>query len=431
MKKRIVMLLLAASLSAVPLSVSAAELPTEQVTEEQVMEVVENELEADVIDSIHTKYSEETSGMICITAIVPDNFGLSAVAELKNLDTGTIYNLTMYADNGYMDRCYVPEGNYCFVSAGISGDNTSKYSFDFPESDFYVEQKQTADYEIKLTNFDDVSLEIQTKRGEVPEDTEHVKSDFDVNFEGTGTGELGLTGEQDAEYDLRFKITTSGGLNEGMFTYSKDNGKTWSEEEIIPLSGYKELGTSGLTVEFFLPAETDSFVSGDLFTVYVPDPDTRIVVKHDGGSVADAVIVSNTEDLRAFNCLEKTGFDIRYEILKGGNFGTAVGHYSTDGGATWSDEQYVQQDTVLTTEDGSASVILRFVVPDQTYGGNKAVFTREDVYSITAVRDNQTDDGTMMMLMVAIVGILGGGGYIGYKKLKSQIPDNSTYKIKK
>lgn len=425
------MLLLAASLSAVPLSVSAAELPTEQVTEEQVMEVVENELEADVIDSIHTKYSEETSGMICITAIVPDNFGLSAVAELKNLDTGTIYNLTMYADNGYMDRCYVPEGNYCFVSAGISGDNTSKYSFDFPESDFYVEQKQTADYEIKLTNFDDVSLEIQTKRGEVPEDTEHVKSDFDVNFEGTGTGELGLTGEQDAEYDLRFKITTSGGLNEGMFTYSKDNGKTWSEEEIIPLSGYKELGTSGLTVEFFLPAETDSFVSGDLFTVYVPDPDTRIVVKHDGGSVADAVIVSNTEDLRAFNCLEKIGFDIRYEILKGGNFGTAVGHYSTDGGATWSDEQYVQQDTVLTTEDGSASVILRFVVPDQTYGGNKAVFTREDVYSITAVRDNQTDDGTMMMLMVAIVGILGGGGYIGYKKLKSQIPDNSTYKIKK
>ena len=216
-----------------------------------------------------------------------------------------------------------------------------------------------------------------------------------------------------------------------MFCYSKDGGNTWSEEEIIPLSGYKELGTSGLTVEFFLPAETDSFVSGDLFTVYVPDPDTRIVVKHDGGSVADAVIVSNTEGLRAFNCLEKTGFDIRYEILKGGNFGTAVGHYSTDGGATWSDEQYIQQDTVLTTEDGSASVILRFIVPDQTYGGNKAVFTREDVYSITAVRDNQTDDGTMMMLMVAIVGILGGGGYIGYKKLKSQIPDDNTYKIKK
>ena len=447
MRKKIVMLLLAVTLSTtMPIMVSATELPADAqaLAEEELQSdvdinvdanetvseetFVENEMESDVINSINTKYSDDTSGMICITAIVPDNFGLSATAEIKNVDTGVVYALTMYADNDYMDRCYVPEGNYCILSAGVYGDNTSKYSFDFPDSDFYIEQKQTADFEVIMTNFDDVTAEIQTKRGEIPEDTEHVKSDFDVNFVGTGTGELGITGEQNAEYDLQFKITKAGGLNEAMFAYSKDGGNTWSEDEVVPLSGYKKLGSSGLTVEFFLPARDGAaFAVDDLFNVYIPDPDTRINIKKDGTSDAELAVVSNTDGLRAFNALEKTGFSIRYEILRGGTFGTAVGRYSTDNGASWSDEEYINKDTVLTAEDGT-SIILRFTASDKDMANGKAIFSRGTVYSVTAVRENEPVDTTGLFIVLGI--IFGGGGFAGYKWLKSQIPEDKEYRLK-
>lgn len=389
-----------------------------------------------VVESVTTNYTNETSGMICLTAIVPANFGLSVYAQVENVDTGVVYNLPMYSDNSYFERCYVPAGNYAFQMVGVYGDSKNEYSFDFPSSQFYVAEKGSAEYELDLNNYDEVELQIQEKRGELVIDkTEHVKSNFDVEHEGSGAGELGITGEPYAEYFIQVKITQSGSLGEAMFSYSEDMGATWTEAEKIPLSGYYNFGSWGeLTAEFYIPEEAESaFVEGDVYSFFVQDPATKIVVTQDAHSNAWPVIVSTTPDMRSFEVLEASGMNIKVKIMKAGRFGEAVWQISTDGGLTWGDEEYAKQDTEITvpaTEKTEAlSFILRF--EDHTTNEKQELFIKDDMFNIYAER---TVDNSWMLGIAALVIIVGAVGAVvvfGYKYLKNQIPSEDCYRIKK
>lgn len=421
---------------------NAEEPQTEEVNQELLIQSQEPipamEDEHPIVESINTSYTDETSGMICLTAIVPANFGMSVYAQVENVDTGIVYNLPMYAENGYFERCYVPEGNYAFQIVAVYGDNKNEYSFDFPMNQFYVKAKGSAEYELNLNNFDEINLEIQEKRGEIAVDnTTHVSSTYEVEHEGSGLGELGVTGESYGEYFYMVKITKSGVLGEAMFSYSEDMGTTWTEAEPVPLSGYYQFGSwNELTAEFYLPeieGSEPSFVEGDVYSFFVQDPSTAIVVKQEAHSKAWPSIVSNTPDMRAFDALEASGMHLKVKILKSGRFGEAVWQISTDGGLTWSDEEYAKKETSFvvpaTEKKPEISFTLRF--EDLTSNDKAEIFSKGDVFEIYAERTKDNSAILGIVALCVIAGGVGGAGYAGYRYLKKQIPSEDCYRIKK
>ena len=76
------------------------------------METVRSYIESQRTSEHKRKYtkSDDTSNQVNMMAELPDHFGLSCYAQVKNTDTGITYNLPLYAANTYFQRCYVPNG---------------------------------------------------------------------------------------------------------------------------------------------------------------------------------------------------------------------------------------------------------------------------------------------------------------------------------
>ena len=258
-------------------------------------------------------------------------------------------------------------------------------------------------------------------------DEPEVPSDFDVIHNGTGSGKIGITGEQKAEYDLQIKIMSTGLLAQSTFAYSADGGVTWSEEILIPLSGYYALGNSGLTINFYLPeTEEACFLKNDIYTCDIPDPFTRLVIHHIGGSEAEVLVISNHPEKRAFDVLEQLGSKIQVKILKSGGFGTAVWQVSKDNGVTWSAQAYAEEKLLITTGTDE-SLTLQFT----TESSRGVFFEKDDMYTIYAERVADNSAGTAIMIIVALGGIFSVVLYFGNKKLKAAIPTELDYEIRK
>lgn len=258
-------------------------------------------------------------------------------------------------------------------------------------------------------------------------DEPEVSSDFEVIHIGTGTGEIGITGEQKAEYDLQIKILSTGLLSQSTFAYSMDGGITWSEEIIIPLSGYFTLGNSGLIINFYLPAtENALFFQNDLYECYIPDPDTSIVIKQEGNSDAEVTVISNHPEKRAFDVLEQSGSKIQVKILKSGGFGTAVWQMSKDNGVTWSAQAYAEEKLLITTGTDE-SLTLQFT----SESSNGVFFEKDDIFTIYAERKADNSAFTAITIILALAGSIGIFLYFGNKKLKAAIPTELDYEIRK
>ena len=392
----------------------------------------------DVIESVTTTFLDETSSMIVVTAIVPENFGQSVYAQVKNLDVNVTYNLPLYSINGYSDRCYVPAGNYAFQMVAAYGDNANHYSFDFPENQFFVEAKQSAEFEIILNDFENEKVRIEEKYAE-PKKIKELKgeekklgaeSNFEIAHIGSGLAEVGIIGIQEEEYHLSIKIVEAGVLGQSSFSYSLDEGITWSETIKIPLSGYYTFGNSGLTITFYVFADDiTGFVMEDIYSCYIPDPNTSIVIKQEGDSDAVAMVESNVPNMRAFDVLERMGRKIQIKILKDGNFGSAVWQVSKDGGNTWSEEDYAKEKLVISSDtEESLSVTIKFHVEAQK---SETAFLRDDMYTIYAERKVDSSGIIAIMVLLVLGAIVGIVVYFGNKKLKAAIPQESEYELHK
>lgn len=82
---------------------------------------------------------------------------------------------------------------------------------------------------------------------------------------GTSSGTVAVAGEPLDAYELVVRCTKSGGLGEGEFAYSLDDGRTFSEIMIIPTGGGYPIPSSGLTITFAVGASPTSppFAEGD------------------------------------------------------------------------------------------------------------------------------------------------------------------------
>lgn len=408
----------------------------------EMTEPIPEEGNGQVVDSAYTAYSDETSSIIHATAIVPTDFGTTVYAQVKNLDIGISYKLYFYKENGYADRCYVPSGNYSFQIAAASGDNANTYSFNFPKNQFFVEPKQSQEFEILLNDYDNVEAQVneryaQNITGEEADsairktevEKKEVKSAFEVTHTGTGLGQIGITGKQTMECDVTIKITEEGQYGTSKFIYTRD-GSVWSDTKEIPLSGFWTIPNTGLTVEFFLPTPDAVFVPGDTYSFYAQDPLTSFYYRQKGSSGAKMEVLSNVEGMRAFDILERMGIEIRVKILKDGGFGSAVWQISKDSGYTWGEQEFAQREFVVTSDiDSSLSVKIRFNVEDNKL--NTDFFKRDDVYAVRAERKEVTESSVGIMIILVVVAVFIGVALIGYFILKNAKPSESDYKLNK
>ncbi|MCI9072541.1 MAG: hypothetical protein HFH80_06970 [Lachnospiraceae bacterium] len=377
-----------------------------------------------VVDSVSTACSEETPSIISVTAAVPEHFGLAAYAEVISVETGAVYELPLYAANGYCQRCYVPVGTYYVGSVAVYGDTKNEYSFDFPAGDFMVDEKDSFEITASLAGFESVDAEIREKRGETVEGDASVETDFVVVYSGTGNGQVGITGEQNGRYELLVRITESGYLGDGHFTYSLDGGETWQGEVDIeiPLSGFYEIPLTGLTVEFAVScADADGFIAGDIYKASIPDPSAGIRCQKAGKGAAMVEVLSVDPNIQAFDALEASGMEVVIGIQKSGGFGGAVWEVSTDGGKTFSPQGHAEEELMF----GDAGIRLRFYREK-----DGVLFARGDRYTVSAVRENnQTGHGLFIFLAAVLFGGLGYAAYMLDRKLKALVPKEGDYKI--
>lgn len=378
-----------------------------------------------VVDSASTAYSEETSSIISVTAAVPEHFGLAAYAEIISVESGITYGLPLYASNGYYQRCYVPVGTYYVGNVAVYGDTKNEYPFDFPAGDFMVDEKDSFEITVSLADFEGVEAEIQGKRGEEVETAVPVETDFAVMYSGAGNGQVGITGEQNDRYEILVKITESGYLGDGHFTYSLDGGKTWKGETgfEIPLSGFYEIPLTGLTVEFAVSyADADGFMAGDVYSASIPDPSARIRCERTGRGAAMVEVLGMNPDIQAFDALEASGMEFVIDIQKSGGFGEAIWAVSTDGGRTFGSQEHAEEELLF--ED--AGILLRFF-PEK----DGTLFARGDRYMVSAVREsNYAGYGLFVFLAVVMFGGLGYAAYMLDRKLKALIPKEDDYRIR-
>lgn len=378
-----------------------------------------------VVDSASTAYSQETSSIISVTAAVPEHFSLAAYAEIISVESGVTYGLPLHASNGYYQRCYVPAGTYYVGNVAVYGDTTNEYPFDFPVEDFIVDEKDSFEITVSLADFESVDAELREKHGEVVEAAAPVETDFAVMCFGEGNGQIGITGEQNGRYEILVKITESGYLGDGHFTYSLDGGETWKGETgfEIPLSGFYEIPLTGLTVEFAVPyADADGFMAGDVYSASIPDPSARIRCDRTGRGAAMVEVLSMNPGIQAFDALEVSGMEFVIDIQKSGGFGEAIWTVSTDGGKTFSPQEYAEEELLF--ED--AGIRLHFYQEE-----DGTFFVRGDRYMVSAVREsNKSGYGLFIFLAVVLFGGLGYAACMLDRKLKALIPKENDYRIR-
>lgn len=471
MKKRFVMLMLGLSIMITPMSVCAAPTATEQTAAEStvsnseetsaastetVQETTETQSvedtipepegdEGNIIQAMTTSQSDKTPCQINITAKVPDKFGLSICADVQNTDTGVIYELPLYSDNQYTQRCFVPTGKYTVTNIGVYNDATDTYPFSYPE-DFEVKDKDCKDLDTTLTNYDEVAKQIQDKVDKVEgnDETEPdeesttpvreneeltVDTDFEIVHTGTGTGIVGITGSQSQIFSPVIKVTKSGILGTAKMVYSMDNGKTWMPETDIPLIGKVDLSfinekgvqkSSGLTANFNadILEQEKGFVKGDTYATYVCDPMTELKVDHEGSSSVDLSVSTIDKSKHVFDVLYNAGKSIKVTVARDGKLGVAVIQISEDGGKTYADAEYVPKNGQIELKD--AGIILTF-----TSRGDNAL-TAGDSYTVIPVKKTNTK----IYITIGIFVVLLLAAYKCFADfMKKQVPGAGSYKI--
>ena len=375
---------------------------------EEVQRAEEETVSDDIyIDAAATMPDELRSCQINMTALLPDELRIDLYADVRNVSTHTVYRLPLYYENGYTQRCFVEPGEYAVTNIGVYDDSTGKYSFVFPE-DFVLSDNEAVDLFIMLADEEAVQEEIDDRMGStssveeseesdlwegLAEDKElTVPSDYEVTLDGTGGGKVGIQGDAAREYEIIIRIEKGGipGIMTVKYSMHGEAG-TWSDETAVPLAGNLKLfdnsekgaKDSGLTVYFNAdPREQEGlFVSGDKYSAFVPDPTEELSISHKGDGSAVLSVHEIRPGTHAFHLLYDGGYAISMEVLRGGSFGEAVVHLSTDGGKSYGEEMYLPEDGIIRLEDVGVELLFTGTEGD-------SLFVAEDTYSVEAVKED-------------------------------------------
>lgn len=391
--------------------------------------------EAAVIEAVTTSQSSETPNQVNFKVTVPERFALSCYAQIEHKESGKIYNLPLYPDNKYEQRCFVPDGSFSVAKIGVYDDSTGTYVFEIPE-DFTLSNNGAIDLTSTLSNYDEVQemidnkVEMVTGDGKGNEEEEiSVESDYEITHEGNGTGLVGIVGDPEGEYNIFIEVVKSGILGTAEIRYTMDGGLHWSEHIPIPLSAKIRLNAtndkgkvsaSGLTALFDVSPlnQENGFVADDTYKCYVPDPKTEVVIDHKGsGGVVLTVIPINPES-HVYDLLAAFGDKIVVSVLRSGDFGKAVVEISFDGGKSYLDEMYLPESGAIQLP--GIGVILQF-----TKNGSGSLI-EGDTYTVYAEKKTYTKAIIFgcCLLLIALVAFI-----IYANRMKAMIPGYGAYHI--
>lgn len=461
-KKKLKAIMLAACIMsmAVPASVMAApeneiEIVTEEAVEEEgtematedaddqeteestetVAEDAEGKGDGD-IDYIYTSNctsaTDINTSQVSISAKIPENFE-NAYIVLLNMQTGQMYYSALYAQNGYKDHFFVPEGDYMIVEQGIYGDNTNRYPFT-PVENFSVTPSSPVYLTTALVDYDKIEQEMQEKKREREEFEERMKaqdneeeteekeqkkfdkieSDFDVTAEITSHSELAIIGKgnQKSEFFLVFQFDKDGMPGETNCKVSYDNGKIF-EDLFVPLSGVINDKKTGLTYRF----QTEGFKAGDTFKCFVGDP-TKEITYENTSSGGFTLTTVEGDGVYAFDVLAENFIDIVVNIKRTGDMQTAVFDVTvvSDDGTinSTSEEMYIPENGDYILED--YGLVMHF---DGSYFAEGNVFTAHARYP------EETDYTSLYILG----GVLGAAAMLGLAFLKGKQTKDSEYEL--
>jgi len=364
--------------------------------------------EPSYIESRDTSLSDTTPGQVSFSALLPEGFGFNAFSIIENTQTNQLYRCIFYSSNDYKDTIFLPVGTYEVIECSIFDDTTAKYSLTIPDDFAISHENKVVELTTQLVDFDLVADQIENNIANpyIPDDhpvssiissdlpnnspddellyIEQPLSDFDIDHKGIGVGGIAITGKQLHEFDkLIFKIINSGNVPNISVVYSLDNGITWSDIHSIPLSGYLRLPNTGLTAEFYAPADVDTaFISGDTYSAYISDPKEHINISQGNASLAKLSIESINPDFHVFDILEQHSKDIVVAVTKSGTFGSSVIRVSIDGGKTIYKEMYVPVDGVISISELGLNLIF------SANPNNERNFSEGDVFIISAFKDS-------------------------------------------
>lgn len=435
-QKKIYGMLLAAMVMSLSATVSAAE-------QEEITEYSEGDM--DYIYANEAVKSELNTCQISINGMIPEGM-VNAYVIIMNMDSDKMYQAPLTAQNGYMERFYVPAGSYRVIKMAFYDDNAMQYPF-IPVDDFTLEDGENITLEAKPVNYDEIAAELEEKRMDQQkelcelcgdsldeegfcrnpdcinypaEDEEEimvypkVKSDIEVTYEGNHPVALGITGTPTAEAHVIVKIVKEGNAGNAYFQVSYDNGNTWSEDILIPLSAKLDMDYG---MEFEFAGET--FYTGDIFRAFYEDPTKALTYNTRKNSSSEYVTLTSSEGY-AYDVMIANDLSIAIQIRKDGSAGVGVFAYSLDGGNTFSEEYLIPEDGIFRISE--YDIIIHFN-PDY-----KFYETSEDILITAKAEKGLNYFGIGALLAALIAGWSVFKSYLMKKKTPNNIYNLNKYR---
>ena len=391
-------------------------------------------LEGELIDVTNLPSSEENNCQLTIAADLPDGFDANIFVQMKNYTNGNIYQYTLYAVNKFLQRGYVPEGEYCMIECGLYDDVNGTFPFILPE-DFVLKNGEVKAITLTLKDKEMAEKEIGKRLHEGIDEKENKKisnnvftsSDFDVTFSGTGTGSMAVTGSQRSALKILAKVNKSGLPGDMTVNISYDDGMTFPLTDVkVPYSGIVNLEGTGLKLVFEAPIyeavgdrSRGHFDEGDTFRSVIHDPKSGVEYSGKYKSRARLELIDEDPDVSIYDQMVKYNIKrIEVDVIKGGGPGEAVVRYSLDGKA-FSDEMIVPLSGSWAI--GGTTLNINFYV--QT---GDLVFETGDSYIAEPVAETQN---AYISILIAIALLFGAGAFAVWYYFKKQMIPEDIYTI--
>lgn len=304
----------------------------------------------EIIENNNTKRTETTNCQLFSQVSVPDGFQLNTYALLQD-DLGITYRIVMSGEETYEDYIFLAPGHYRVVEVGVVNDYKSEYPFTMEQNEIVLEENSIQTIAFRLKDYEKIEEETNKKRGILKNTrnqryptgikqihiTESGEIHYDVTHNGTGKGNLDLSGFGKADCNLVIKIVKSGVIGEARFAVSIDGGETYFAEDIV--ADTCKIGNLGIELSFTSEEDTAQFVMGDTFSASI----------HECYQVITSGSMSKVNLMVTGHPMEN--HDLIVTILSSGGCGKSTFTVSMDNGKTVSYTDQIPKNGIYQLED--------------------------------------------------------------------------------
>lgn len=421
MKHKFILSLMAVSmmlLGTQPLTVHAAQIQEEIIQTEQV-----SGDGYEIVEHYDTVRSLETSGVLNVTTLCPEGFGLNTYVMLMD-EAGNTYRISLSAENDYWGQIYLAPGDYQVTEVSVFHDYKQEYPFVITERYITLAENENKTLIFAMKEYEQLKQEIVEKTSEklmAKDNQEIVFSDaqfydtgldgvtmqgtgilfYEVEHLGTSKGTMEVCGHATGDYEIVVKIVKTGVLGEAVFQISLDGGNSFVGQDIVSESS--RIGDAGVTLYFKTEQDTVEFMQGDEYHVSVPETFTVVASK---AGAANLIVTGHP--------LEEHDFTVT--VLSSGGLGKSRFTVESTKGPAIRVTDVVPESGIYELEDD-----ITLVFSDST------AYERGLVFTVTIESNDKTFDYTPVYVLL---GIAVSGAAAAFSIMGSRREKDSEYRIR-